>query len=222
MNRYLSTLLLTAALTLPALAGVQERETADIKTGTTSITFGGTLATALDTADVVFQKAQPARINPGKGSVTYVASGGAIDLINAKTEIVHSGGITLAKEIVPPAIAPSAPKAPKQYKTATILDPIIVLSEVGAVTPVAKISAIVVVNGVSLGRLDVFTIDGTVFETAPLGVPKNKKITASDLSLKLTAEAADALDAALGLDLFDNTTVVGTAEIDVKLASSNL
>jgi hypothetical protein len=222
MIKHLSTLILTAALTLPALAGDAERVTADIKTGTTVITLNDAVATGLDTADVIFKKAQPARINPGKGALTFVASGGAIDLGNARTEIIHSGGITLAKEIVPPLIAPSAPKAPTEYKTATILDPIIELSESGAVDPVAKITAIVVVNGVSQGRVDVFNIEGTVFSGVPVIVPKNKKVTALDLSLTLTTEAATALNAALGVDVFSDATEVGTAKIDVKLASSNL
>jgi hypothetical protein len=222
MRRLLSTLALSVALTIPAFAGAQEPETADIKTGTFSITFGGTLSTALDAADVVFKKAQPARINPGKGTITYVATGGAIDLLNAKTEIIHSGGITLAKEIVPPGIAPLAPKPEKQFLTATILDPIIELSEIGAQTAFARVSAIVVVNGTSKGRIHLFNIDGTVFGGAPVIVPKNKKITALDLSLKLTSDGATELNNALGVTAFTADTEVATAKIDVKLASSNL
>src|SRR5262245_1986454 len=159
MHKLLSTLVLSAALAIPALAA-DIRETADIKTGTFSITFGGTLMIGLDTADVAFKKAQPARINPGKGTITYVATGGAIDLVSAKTEIILSGGITLAKEIVPPATAPSAPKPDKVFVTATILDPIIELSETGVVPAVAKVSAIVIVNGASKGRIDLFNIAG--------------------------------------------------------------
>ena len=117
--KLLSTLVLSAALALPALA-----ETADVKTGTTVITFSDTVATALDVAEVAFKKAQPARINSGKGSLTYVASGGAIDLATGKTEIINSGGITLSKG----------------ESTVTLLDPIIELSDFAAGTPFARIS----------------------------------------------------------------------------------
>jgi hypothetical protein len=222
MHRLLSTLVLSALVAIPALAVDVKRETADIKTGTFSITFGGTLTTALDAADISFKKAQPARINPGKGTITYVTTGGAIDLINAKTEIVHSGGITLAKEIVPPTISPTAAKEPKEFLTATILDPIIELSESGVEPAVKEVSAIVVVNGVSKGRMHIFNIVGTVFGGTPLIVPKNKKITALDLSLSLTSDGATELNNALGVTAFAADTEVATAKIDVKLASSNL
>lgn len=224
MTKTLSTLVLTAAFALPALAGAPDRVTADVKTGTTVITFDSAIADILDGADVLFKKAQPARINPAKGALTFVASGGSIDLANGKTEIINSGGVTLAVEIPPLPIEPNAPKAPKQYKTATILDPIVVLSETGAETVVKKISAVIVVNGASLGRLDVFNIDDTVFETTPISLPKNGKVVASDLSLKLTAEAATALNNALGLPVpvFSADTVVGEADINVKIASSKL
>jgi hypothetical protein len=223
MTKILSTLILTAAFTLPAFSGGEaERVTADVKTGTTVITFNDTIADALDTVGVIFKKAQPARINPGKGSLTFVASGGAIDLANGKTEIINSGGVTLAIEVPTVPIEPMAPKTPKQYKTATILDPIVVLSETGAVTEVKTISAIIVVNGVSLGRLNVFTIDDTVLGTTPITLPKNGKITASDLSLKLTAEAVTALNEALGVPAFTADTEIGEADINVKIAPVKL
>jgi hypothetical protein len=217
MHKLLTTLVLSTALAIPALAVEEDRQTADIKTGTTTITFSDAVATA----DMVFRKAQPARINPGKGTVTFVASGGAIDLVNAKTEIIHSGGITLAKEIVPPLIAPSAPNSDKQYKTATILDPIIELSETGVEPAVKKVSAIVVVNGVSKGRIHILNIVGTVFGGAPVIVPKNKKITALELTLTLTSDGATELNNALGTS-FTPDLEFGTAKIDVKLASANL
>jgi hypothetical protein len=200
MNKLLYTLILTAALSIPVFA-----DTADIKFGTTVITFSDTVATGLDTAEVVFKKAQPARINPGKGTLTFVASGGAIDLVNAKTEIINSGGVILTKG----------------EATVTILDPIVELSEVGAETPVAKISAIVVVNGASQGRKDLFNIGGTVL-TAPVTVPHNRKITAKDLNVTLTSEAATALNAALGITVFTSDTAAGTVDISVKLGTFNL
>ena len=201
MTRLLSTLILSAVLALPALA-----DTADVKTGTTVITFSDTVATALDLAEVAFKKAQPARINPGKGALTYVASGGAIDLSNGKTEIIHSGGITLGKG----------------ESTVTLLDPIIELSEAGVDPAVARISAILVVNGVSKGRAHVFNISGTVFANTPVQVPNNNKISANDLELTLTSDAATELNTAFGVTVFDTVTVVGTADINLKLASSTL
>src|SRR4030095_3868609 len=200
MNKLLYTLILTASLSIPVFA-----DTADIKFGTTVITFSDTVATGRDAAEVVFKKAQPARINPGKGTLTFVASGGAIDLVNAKTEIINSGGVILTKG----------------EATVTLLDPIVELSEVGAETPVAKISATVVVNGVSQGRKDLFNISGTVL-TAPVDVPHNRKITAKDLNVTLTSEAATALNAALGITVFTSDTAAGTVDISVKLGTFNL
>src|SRR4030095_11241509 len=131
MNKLLYTLILTAALSIPVFA-----DTADIKFGTTVITFSDTVATGLDTAEVVFKKAPPARINPGEGTLTLFATGGATNIVNAKTEIINSGAVILTKE----------------EATVTTLDPIVELSEVGAETPGAKITATAVVNGASQGR----------------------------------------------------------------------
>jgi hypothetical protein len=208
MNKLLSTLVLTAALSIPLFADTAvpvSTGTADIKFGTTVLTFSDTVATGLDTAEVVFKKAQPARINPGKGTLTFVASGGAIDLANAKTEIINSGGVIMTKG----------------EATVTLLDPIVELSEASAEPTVAKISATVVVNGASQGRKDLFNISGTVL-TAPVIVPHNRKITAKDLNVTLTSEAATALNTALGITVFTSDTAAGTVDISVKLGSSNL
>lgn len=229
MTKSLSTLILTAALSLPVIAAppVTGPATGDVKTGTTVITLDDTIADALGTAEVAFKKAQPARINPGKGTLTFVASGGAIDLGNGRTEIINSGGITFAKEIDTP-IVPMAPKAPKQYKTATILDPIVEYSETAAPVPtdppivVKKISATIVINGVSLGRVPVFNVEGTFFSEPPVLVPKNGKISFLDLSLKLTPEVADALNQALGVPAFNSTAEIAKANITVKLAAGKL
>jgi len=217
MTKLLSTLVLSAALTLPALAGDPAPETKDVKTGTSTITFSSEVAELLNTAGIIFQKAQPARINPGKGALTYVASGGSVDLVDAKTEIIHSGGITLAKEIVNPSLQGGS-KEPKQYKTATLLDPIIVQPESGAA---AVLSAVIVVNGDSQGRVNVFNIAGGIL-TSPVSVPNNLKLSINDKDLALTAEAAAALNAALEVTAFQADQVVGSVDISVKFASSKL
>ena len=118
MKHLAHTLALAVALTVPALAVDVAPATKDVKTGTTTITLSSELSDALEVAEVLFKKAQPARINPGKGTLTYVSSGGHLDVVDAKTEIVNSGGITLAKEkslvdAIAPAAAPGfGPNAP--------------------------------------------------------------------------------------------------------------
>jgi hypothetical protein len=226
MIKILSTLVI-AALTLPMVAVEPvEPVTADVKTGTTTITLDETITTLLSNESnaVIFKKAQPARINPGKGTLTYVVSGGSIDLTTGRTEIINSGGITLAKEIVEAPVAPTAAQQPKQYKTATILDPIFEYSQTGTepVVTVEKISAVIVVNGVSLGRLHVFSVEGSVFAATPVVAPKNGKISVSDLSLKLTSDAVTALNEALGVTAFTADTEIAKADISVKLAASKL
>ena len=153
---------------------------------------------------MTLKQVQPARINPGKGALTFVVSGGAIDLGTARTEIINSGGITFLKG----------------ETRVVILDPIIELSEVE--TTIAKVSARVFVNGAIQGRMHVFNIGGTVFGETPVMVPKNKKITASDLPLIPTTDAANLLNNVLGVTVFNSDTEVATAKISVKLASSNL
>jgi hypothetical protein len=201
MNKLLATLVFASVLALPAFA-----DTVDIKTGTTVLTFSDGVADGLDLAEVALKKAQPARINPGKGTLTFVASGGAIDLVNGKTEIVNAGGISFTKG----------------ESKVTILDPIVELSDTTIVTPEAKITAILVVNGVSQGRVHIFNIEGTVYGSVPVSVPKNRKITATNLSLKLTSDAANALNTALGITVFTTDTVAATAAFNVKLTSSTL
>jgi hypothetical protein len=222
MIKTISTLVILAALVSPVFGGVIERVTADVKTGTVVIALNDTVTDALDLAEVIFKKAQPARIKPGKGELTFVVSGGAIDLSNGQSEIIASGGITLAKEVPPGPIETFAVKVPKQFKTVTILDPIVDLSDLNADVVTKKISATIVVNGASLGRLEAFTIDGTVFSGLGVILPKNRKISAKNLSLKLTAEAATALNEALGVPLFTGDTEIGTVDLNVTTASSKL
>jgi hypothetical protein len=53
-------------------------------------------------------------------------------------------------------------------------------------------------------------------------VPNNKEISASDLPLIPTTDAANSLNNVLGVTVFNSDTEVATAKISVKLASSNL
>lgn len=222
MIKSISTLVVLAALVSPVFGGVIERVTADVKTGTVVIALNDTVADALDVAEVVLKKAQPARIKPGKGELTFVASGGAVDLSTGKSEIIASGGITFAKEVAPGPIEPNAIKIPKQFKTVTILDPIVDLSDLNADVVTKKISATIVVNGALLGRLDVFTIDGTVFSELGAILPKNRKISAKNVSLKLTADAATALNEGLGVPVFTGDAEIGKIDLNVTTASSKL
>ena len=63
----------------------------------------------------------------------------------------------------------------------------------------AEISALYTNNTAYIGRITLGTFDATGLITAPVTLPKNRKLTYTGVPLKLSTAAATTLNAALGL-----------------------
>ena len=194
-----------ASLTLSVHAAppAPETGTVDVKTGQTAIKLDQVFTTALTAGEIAVAKISPGKTVLPKGELRFPIAGGAIDLATLVSEVIHSGGVNFSKGDV----------------SVSVVD-LIVSIPGGEVTP--GISAVVVVNGQSLGRVALFDIEATL--TAPLELPKNKKIVVKDVSVTLTEAGATALNEAFGFEVpvFTSETVVGTATISATVEKNLL
>ncbi len=170
--------------------------TVDVKTGNTALTLDQQFVTTLNTAAISLKKVIPGKIKPGKGELNFPVSGGAFDLADTKSEIVHGGGITFVANGVTVAISELILTSPASTDTTT--------------TP--GISALITVNGALSGRVDLMAVDFSSI-TAPFTLPRNKTVVLSNLPLKLTADGATALNTAFSTTVFTPDMVVGTATV---------
>ena len=197
---------IASTLAISAQAAKSEPQTTgtvDVKTGQTAIRLDSAFSGALQVSEVVASKIIPGKVVTGKNELRFPVTGGAIDLVTLTSEIIHSGGVNFSKGEV----------------SVSALDLIISIPTAGSESP-AVVSAIVVVNGNSLGRVDLFSIEATL--TAPLEVPNNKKIVVKDVDLTLTQAGADALNSAFELNVFTTSTVVGTATVSATVVKGSL
>lgn len=197
---------IASSLAISAQAAKPEPQTSgtvDVKTGQTAIRLDSTFDGALQAGGIAVAKIIPGKVVTGKGELRFPITGGAIDLVTLNTEISHSGGVNFSKDDVSVSLVDLVISIPATG------------SEAGAV-----VSGIVVVNGSSLGRVDLFGLDATL--TAPLEVPNNKKIVVKDVDLTLTQAGADALNAAFEVDVFTSTTVVGSATVSATVVKGSL
>lgn len=181
----------------------QSTGTVDVKTGQTAIRLDSTFAGALQAGEIAVAKIIPGKVVTGKGELRFPITGGAIDLETLNTEISHSGGVNFSKGEV----------------SVSIVDLVISIPAEGSEAS-AVVTGIVVVDGSSLGRVELFGIDATL--TAPLEVPNNKKIVVKDVDLTLTQTGADALNAAFEVDVFTSSTVVGSATVSATVVKGSL
>jgi hypothetical protein len=175
--------------------------TADIKTGTSSLTLDSQFSSALETAQFAFKKIIPGRMKPHKGELNFPITGGAFDLTDLHSEIIHSGGFSLVDGM----------------NAVSISDIIITTPAITDTTTLPTLSALLTVNGVFQGRVNLFTLDLTGV-TAPQTLPHNKKIVLKDILLKLTADGATALNNAFAVTSFTSDTVVGSVSVNAITA----
>ncbi len=197
-----------AASHLQVLANPHDQVTTgtmDIKTGTSSLTLDSQFASALDAAQFAFKKIIPGRMKSHKGELNFPISGGAFDLTDLHGEIIHSGGFTLVGGLNEVSISDIIITTPASTDTITL----------------PTLSGLVTVNGVFQGRINLFTLTLPGI-TAPLMLPHNKKIVLKDISLKLTADGATALNNAFSTTSFTSDTVAGTVSVNAITAHNAL
>ncbi len=181
----------------------QNSGTVDVKTGQTSISISSNFLTGLQVAQVEIAKVIPGKVILSKGELRFPIAGGAIDLTTLRSEVIHSGGVNFSSET----------------DSVTAQDFILTIPPVGS-SEAPVISAIVVVNGLSGGRFPLFNVDLAL--TAPLVLPKNKKIVVEDADLTLTLEGVVALNTAFGVSIFNSATVVGSATVSATVVKGSL
>ena len=197
---FLTLIGVAVALNLPSEANPHTPITSgtlNVKTGSTSISLDPQFASALTTSEFSFEKVIPGRIKHGKGELNFPIVGGAFDLADLHSEIMSTGGFSLTQGTATVAISDLVVTTPAATDTSTI----------------PTLSALITVNGVFQGRVDLFSIDLTGI-TAPYTLPPNKKVVLRDLPLKLTADGATALNTAFATTSFTADTTAGTVTVN--------
>ena len=183
----LPSVFVSIALTVLA-AGLPAQQTKTIFTGRTSVKLSSTFTTALSTLDVSVGRVFPSEM--WNGSVVFPVTGGAIDLVTASGNVLHSGGLTL-----------------KAGETKVTLQSFIIDT-----TGKPMITGLVSVNGKLLGRIPLFDLALPAGFSLPLHLNENRLVL-KGVGLTLDAQAAGALDAVFHVDAFTAGLPIGTAQV---------
>jgi hypothetical protein len=164
--------------------------------GTTTVVISAETQATLDSQGIIVRRVNPATFDPDAGVGTLPISGGDIDTgaSELSIEVLHQGGLTL-----------------RGGGTRVALTSFVI----GTLGPDSILTAVIKVNDTIVGRIRLFRVELT--ET-PIVVPPegttSGKVRLSNVELRLSQVAADALNAAFGLtDVFDGGSLFGTAEV---------
>jgi hypothetical protein len=125
------------------------------------------------------------------GAASFPITGGSIDLANAKAEINHTGGLSLSKGTT------------RVELTSFNIDTL-------GSGPV--LTGLVTVNGDLLGRVPLFTLELPQL-TLPLQLQAFKTLIIPNVKVKLSPEAAGALNSVFGVTAFTDGFNIGTAYV---------
>ncbi len=184
----LPSVIATIAFTVLA-AGLPAQQTKTLFTGRTSVKLSSTFTSALSSLNVSVGRVFPTEIE--YGTANFPVTGGAIDLVTASGNILHSGGLTL-----------------KAGDTKVTLQSFIIDTTSGK--PV--ITGLVSVNGQLLGRIPLFDLTLPAGFSLPLQLNQNRLVL-KGVGVTLDATAAGALDAVFHVDAFTAGFPIGTAQV---------
>ncbi len=174
-----------------------QAQTYTMESGKTSVTLSAGFVSALQSLRVTPGTIGPTKISGGVAGFPVVA--GALDLNNAKGEILHSGGLTLANS------------AKRVRLQSYIID-------TTGVSPV--ITGIVTVNGVILGRIPLFNLQLPSGLKLPLK-PSGDVLTLKGVGVTLNAGAAKALNMVFNVSAFQGGLKIGTANVSAVVNADN-
>ena len=184
-----STLALTSVLAVSSFASAQ---TAQVNEGSLTLAFNQSFKQQLSSSNI--QTTYIADEVSGSASEQFAVEGGVIDKSNGSSEIQSNGGITFS-----------------QNGTTVTLQRLAVESTDSSA---AKITALVLVNGVYAGRHPVFTITSGAAYHFPI---QNGQISSGELAFKVTKEFAAEID-----DYFPGTPpiagMVGTIQLNLNIS----
>lgn len=192
-SRNLSKFAASTAVALALTAGVASNAiaapTASLLAGYTGVTLDAGFTGALKSLNVNLGTLP--RTYAGGGIVYFPISGGAIDLANAKSEIIHTGGISLT--------AGSTRVELSDFLIDTIYG-----------KPI--LTGIVVLNDSIVDRIPLFDITLPAGFTVPLA-PRGRSLTIAGAGLTLNATAASTLNTVFGVTAFAGGFTIGKATI---------
>lgn len=183
----LALILMVGLATVPAIG-----QTNTVLLGQTNVKLGSDFVGALGALNLAPGTVFPTRLD--NGAVNFPVVGGAIELKTAKGEILHSGGLILTSS--------SGTKVRLQAFT------------IDTTTGQPFISGLVVVDGQLLGRLPLFTLQLPSGLTLPLK-PYYGWITLKGVGVKLSSQAAAALNTVYGVTAFQGGFNIGTANVSL-------
>jgi hypothetical protein len=188
-KKLIATTTVALGLGLGAATSAIAAPTATLSAGYTGVTLDAGFASALTSLNVKLGTLP--RTFAYQGQVYFPISGGAIDLSNAKSEIIHTGGLSL-----------------------TAGNTRVELSDFLIDTIEAKpvLTGIVVVNDSIVDRIPLFDIALPAGFTVPLA-PRGRSLTIAGASLTLNATAAGALNQVFGVTAFAGGFPIGKATI---------
>lgn len=161
--------------------------------GETRVVLSTTLVGALKSLGVSLKAQYPAYVS--NGAATFPIPVGEIDLGDARGQISHSGGLVL-----------------KAGKTSVGLSNFVI--DTSGSSPV--LTGLVRVNDGLIGRLPLFSIK---FNSAPLvnsWSPTSGSLRVVDVDLKLTSEAAAALNQVFNVSAFGAGVPIGRARVQAQ------
>jgi hypothetical protein len=185
-------LALTVFSTAPALAADNAQL---IRSGRTTVYLSAGFLNALRSLHVTPGVVSPTELHNNPLRVPFPITSGVIDLDNATTQILHSGGLTLTAG----------------GKTVTLSSFIIDNTD----SPLT-ISGLVQVNATLVGRVVLFDLTPPKNLTLPL-VPSNGLLNLKYFTVKLDSAGASALNGVFGITALSDSVVVGTAGVYAAL-----
>ena len=194
-GRFMKNLAVVITVVLAASAAIAQTHT--IESGKTTVTLSAGFVSALQSLHVTPGTIGPTTISGGAASFPVVA--GALDVNNAKGEIIHSGGLTLAD---------SAKRVRLQSYT---------IDTTGA-HPL--ITGLVTVNGTLLGRMPLFDLQLPSGLTLPLK-PSGDVLTLKGVGVTLDGAEAKALNMVFSVSAFQAGLKIGTANVTTVINSGN-
>ena len=185
---------LSIVFVLTLAATVLHAQTYTVESGKTSVTLDASFVSALKSLGVTPGTIGPTTISGGVA--TFPAVAGAFDVNNAKSQILHSGGLTLADS--------HARVRLQSY----IID---------TVTGSPVVTGIVVVNGVIVGRMNLFNVHLPSGIKFPLALTNGDMLALTNIELTLNSGAAAALNKVFNISSFMGGMKIGTAKVSLTL-----
>lgn len=162
-----------------------------IKGGRTTVYLSAGFLNALSSLHVTPGVVSPTQLYTNPVRVPFPITSGVIDLDNADTQILHSGGLTLSAG----------------GKTVT-LSSFIIDNTAGPLT----ISGLVEVNSKLVGRVVLFDLTAPDNLKLPLE-PSNGQLNLKFFTVKLSMAGANALNGVFGITALSDSVEVGTAGV---------